>query len=142
MLERFTSYRSLQNATVAEVGPMDLEQYLRQRRGDTYRGKPLSVRTINNEIAILNTALAKAGPRGNTKRERRNFGFCESPPGIDLLALERKNPIELSEQQQQTFLRAMVEQSRAPRPEVCCRRQFWLAVFLSSLSLHCDAKRC
>ena len=130
VLERFTKYRNLQDAMVSDVEPIDLEQYLAERRSDTWRGRPLADRTINNEIDILNTALAKAGPRGNTKRDRKNFGFCETPPGIDPLTLERKNPVELTEEQQQAFLKALFEKSRAPRPEVCDRRQFWMAVFL------------
>ena len=130
VLERFTEVRSLQEKLVAEVEPLDLELYVSARRETIYRGKPLSERTINNEINILNTALAKAGPRGTSKRERKNFGYIETPPGIDTLPEPRRNPIQLSEEQRQAFLKALFEKSPAPRPEVCDRRQFWLALFL------------
>lgn len=130
VLDRFTQYRNLAEKLAGEVTPLDLEQYVTQRRGDRHQGRPLSHRTINNEINILNTALAKAGPRGSSKRERRNFGYIETPPGIDTLPEMRKNPVELTELQQQAFLKALFDQSPAPRPEVCDRRQFYLGLFL------------
>lgn len=132
VLDRFGRYRSLDTAELNDITSLDLDQYVMQRTADKWRGRPVSPRTINNEIRILTTAFSKAGPPTPDRRGRRNFGYLNIAPGCELLPELRKNPVELSRDRQQCFVLAMCRFATTPRPSVCEPRLFWECVFLLS----------
>lgn len=85
ILDRFTRVCRLESARLADIDELTVETYLSSRRRDTWRGRPLSARTLNNEIATLNSAFAYAGPRTLTGSGRRNLNLISSPPWLEPL---------------------------------------------------------
>ncbi|QDU08660.1 phage integrase SAM-like domain-containing protein [Gimesia aquarii] len=85
-LERFTRYCQCATKRLSEITDYDLEEYLWLRKKDTWRGKPIKNVSLNNEIKMLNTCFAKAGPKEARGSGRANYGFVEHPPFINKLA--------------------------------------------------------
>ncbi len=130
VLERFTRYRKLDNKDLSAVSQLDLEMYVSARLKDSNKqGKPLSARTINNEIEILNTCFSKAGPKEKRGRGRKNFGYLEDPPWLEKLQVYRREVKTVETWQIADFVRATAK-ATSPRIEGCTPQQFWLAALL------------
>lgn len=135
VLDRFTNYRSLVNKELEEITQNDLESYLARRRQDRWRNQPLSATTLNNEIAILNSAFAYAGPRGHKKHERCRLGLLSSPPALCYIDEDDLAPVELTQSQITNCLHA-TRYATSPRVNGCSPQTFWVcALFLGSLTL-------
>lgn len=135
VLDRFTRYRSLASADVSQVTNRDLDEYVVRRRSDTWRGKPLAVRTINNEIDILNAALAVAGPIERKGPGRRNLALVEMPPCFDRIDGDDPEPMFCGDDQIARFVSA-AEYATTPMVKGCSPATFWkCALILDWLTL-------
>ncbi|QDT94799.1 site-specific integrase [Gimesia aquarii] len=131
-LDRFGTYSNLTMRLLVDVTNHDLELYLKRRQDDSWRGKPLSNVTLNNELGHICTCLAKAGPRENRGPNRGNYGFLECPPYIDLLEVDETDPEVITEDQIKRFSNA-TRYARSPRVTGCTPAEFWQAVLLLGL---------
>ena len=85
VLDRFTKRCNLLMASLDDVTQLHLTNYVGSRKRDTWRNRPLSNKTINNEIKILNACFSYAGPRERKGTGRRNLGWLEDPPWHEFL---------------------------------------------------------
>lgn len=129
VLDRFTRALRLYERNLDEIRDLDLEQYVRTRRQGEYRGKPLSTTTINNEIQILNTAFALAGPKESRGKGRKNWELIARPPYAEPLEEFDRNPVVLSPEQIEAFVRATTF-AKTPTFRGMEPRHFWLAVLV------------
>lgn len=135
VLDRFLLYRTCADRTIDSLTQSDLELYLARRRQDHWRGQPLSAVTLNNEIAILNSFLAYAGPQGHGKHDRHRLGLISQPPQLSYIAEDDLQPRELTAEQITACLQA-TRHARTPRLPGCSPQTFWVcALFLGSLTL-------
>tara|TARA_R110002095_G_scaffold4257_4_gene11529 strand:- start:583 stop:1611 length:1029 start_codon:yes stop_codon:yes gene_type:complete len=132
VLDRFGMYCNLITRRLCEITDQDVELYLKLRKGDTWRGKPLSNVTLNNEIGFINTCLAKAGPKESRGPGRSNFGFIQNPPYCEFLPVNETDPQVISETQIQQFSEAAAL-ARSPIVEGCTPAEFWRAALLLGL---------
>jgi hypothetical protein len=128
VLIRFTSLRGLADKRLDQLTSRDLELYLQERQVATWRGRLLSPRTINNEVAILNTALAHAGPRGPGVA-RANLGYLAHPPYCEFLQELDLAPIAITPEQFAALLSA-TQHARLPEIDGCSPRAFWATALL------------
>lgn len=135
-LERFTEYRGLHAARLGDIHSIDIEQYLSDRRRDRNSlGEPLSERTLNNEISALNACFAFAGPKDRTRDGRKHLNWLAEPPYCEKLSEPGLDPVKLSNEQIQAFIRATAI-ARSPNIEGCSPQDFWVCVLiLDSLTL-------
>lgn len=129
VLDRFTEYQNLQRAKLADIKDFDLEQYIYQRQRDRWRGKAPSNRTLNNEIQILNTCFALAGPKEHRGPGRKNWGLIDAPPFCEPLPDYDRNPVTVGPDQVAAFLEATAH-ATTPTWRGMNPRQFWLAAIL------------
>lgn len=135
VLDRFMTYRTCATRTIEEITQADLEHYLARRRQDRWRNQPLSAVTLNNEIAILNSFFAYAGPKGHKKHERHRLGLLPIPPQLSYVDEDDLEPRELTAAQVTACLQA-TKYARSPRIQGCSPQTFWVcALFLGSLTL-------
>lgn len=135
VLDRFTTYRACADKSIDQITQLDLEQYLARRRQDRWRNEPLSAVTLNNEISILNSVFAYAGPKGHRKHERHRLGLLAMPPQLEMIEEDDLEPVELSADQITACLQA-TRLARTPRVPGCSPQTFWVcALFLGSLTL-------
>lgn len=136
VLRRFTEYRGLYASKLREVTTVDIELYLAERMKDHNRsGKPLTERTLNNEVDILNACFAYAGPKDRTRGGRKHLGWVTDPAFCEPLPEPDVSPVELTDEQIENFIRA-TKQATVPQIEGCSPADFWLAVLvLESLTL-------
>ncbi|MBX3437796.1 MAG: hypothetical protein KF861_09915 [Planctomycetaceae bacterium] len=132
VLDRFTAYLGLAESELSAIDNRDLATYVQRRRQDEWRGKPLQPRTINNEIDILNTAFAKAGPR-ERGAGRGNFAFISDAPFHPRLQEFARMPVCLEWVQIERLVEA-ARCSRSPHQAVCCPSVFWPAAVLLELT--------
>ena len=129
VLRRFGEYCRCDDLFVDQISIEHLDRFVQQRRTDTFRGKAISNRTINNEINILNAALTVAGPVGCDKRSRRNYGFTSFPPFADLLEEAEIEPVCTTPDQSAAML-ASLRTCGTPHVAVCDPVLFWDCVVL------------
>ena len=133
VLERFTRYRNLFSRTVAQVAMVDLDEYVRRRRLDTWRGRPIKVRSINNEILILNAAFRLAGPREPNKAGRQRLGLVAEPIYYEPLPEEEApSPVALTVDRIDRFL-MITEKATTPRYAGVNPADFWATVVMLAL---------
>ena len=131
VLDRFTHYCNLIGADLEEISQHDFDMYVARRREDEWRGKPISNRTINNEIDILNAAFAKAGPKLATRSGRENYGYLETtPPFKQPLEEDESEPVCVGGETIAAFMRAVTDHARVPNVDGCTPYNFWLCVLL------------
>ena len=131
VLDRFTHYCGLIGADLDEVSQHDFDLYVAKRRDDEWRGKPISNRTINNEIDILNATLSKAGPKSATRAGRENYGYLSgNPPYKSPLEEDDPEPVCVGGDTIAAFMQAVQEHAKAPDVEGCTPYEFWLCVLL------------
>lgn len=128
VLDRFTSVRSLVERNLIEITNLDIDHYIATRMAETYRGKRLSARTINNEINILNAAFCFAGQRG-PGIARHRLGLLVNPPFGELINEPDLAPVMLSDTDFAAAFRA-TEAATCPDLSGCSPRAFWTAVLL------------
>ncbi|QDT99864.1 tyrosine-type recombinase/integrase [Gimesia aquarii] len=131
-LDRFTRYCHCATKRLSEITDYDLEEYLRLRKKDTWRGKPIKNVSLNNEIKMLNTCFAKAGPKEARGPGRANYGFVEHPPFINKLTEEEPEPHVVTKEQIEKF---SIAASFAKTPNIpdCSPAQFWRAALLLAI---------
>lgn len=129
VLHRFTKYRKLVERTLGDITDLDLELYVQKRREDRYREKPLSPRTINNEIQILNSCFALAGPKESRGAGRRNWGLIATPPFIEELDEFDTNPVVVSADQVKKFV-AATRFAKTPSFGGMRPQTFWVAALV------------
>ena len=136
VLRRFTEYQGLWRKTVEQVTQLDLQQYVARRSKDSWspptakKSKTLiSVRTINNEIAILNSVFQYAGPRANCRGHRDNLAVVSQPLFFKPLKTQELNPIAVTSEKLASFI-AAIPLAKSPRPSVCDPIHFWKAVLV------------
>lgn len=129
VLDRFTHYRGLVVKELGAITQLDLEQFVIRRRTDLYRGKLLSARTINNEIAILNAIFAWCGPPETRGPGRSNLGLLQRPPFLTPLDEPDVEPVAVSDEQLVNYLRA-TQRATSPRIRGCSPQTFWTCVLL------------
>ena len=132
VLDRFTLYCDVINLKLREITDQHLRTYLKKRKADRYRGKPLSNISLNNEIGFLNTCLAKAGPKEPRGPARSNLGYIEWPPYCELLDTDDPEPKVVTIEQLQQFSEA-AEYARSPLIDGCTPAEFWRAALLLGL---------
>lgn len=131
-LERFTHYAGLQERELETINQQDLDRFTARRVSDTYRNRPISSRTINNELRAINSALAKAGPRCAYGAARRNYGILSSiPPFAELLREEQRIPALVSPEQLARFIGA-ARLATVPRLAECSPVRFWSATLAAA----------
>lgn len=131
-LDRFTRYCRCATKRLCEITDFDLEEYLRLRQQDTYRGNPIKNVSLNNEIKMLNTCFAKAGPKESRGPGRANYAFIECPPFINRLEEDELEPQVVSEEQIERFSQA-ASLATTPNVEGCTPAQFWRAALLLAI---------
>lgn len=131
-LERFTHYCNLVGRRLADIGDHDLELYLKQRKTDVWRDRPLSNVTLNNELGYICTCLAKAGPKESKGQGRSNYGFIEEVPYIEPLAVDATDPAIVTDEQIKRFIEA-THQATTPKLEGCTPAEFWQAAILLAM---------
>lgn len=129
VLDRFTKRLRLYERDLDSIRDIDLETYIRARRGDTYRDRPLTVTTINGEIQILNTCFALAGPKTPRGPGRKNWQLIPFPPYAEPMEDCDRNPVVISEEQIEAFSRA-TSFARTPRYGGVSPQQFWHAALV------------
>ncbi|MBA4032917.1 MAG: hypothetical protein C0478_18780 [Planctomyces sp.] len=129
VLDRFTKYCSLLSRKLGSITSIELETYIQKRARDTWRGKPITNCTINNEIAILNALFAYCGPRETRGHGRKNLGLLANPPFIDPLPVLDAAPVALDDDQLRAFI-ASTALARSPRLPGCEPQTFWIAALL------------
>lgn len=132
-LRRFTRDRGLYDRTLESITTADVEAYLSSRKRRAPKGKPLSARTLNNEINILNQAFRYAGPPTGRGVGRSYLGLIETPPWVEpLVEFEQPPPVALSEKQIAAFLE-VARQSKLPRCPGVNPAHFWTVALLLGL---------
>lgn len=126
ILERFQRYRSLYSRRLCDIDTRDFAEYVARRRADLWRGKPLTERTLNNEINTLNAAFAWAGPKIPFGRGRTFQEWITNPPYYEPLPEPDPLPILLEDGQLSAFIEATTT-ATSPHAEVCEPRSFWIA---------------
>lgn len=128
VLDRFTKSRRLIERDVEEIRDLDLEQYVQDRRAAEYRGRRLEPRTINNEIQILNTCFAMAGPKGPGKA-RKNWEIIARIPYAEELDEYDRAPVVLSDEQLREFIR-VTQFAKSPTWGGMDPARFWVAALV------------
>lgn len=129
VLTRFIEYRRLFQHRLRDIHALEIEEYLSQRKKDTWRGKLLSPRTLNNELEIINQAFTFAGPKDRTKGGRKHLCWLNDPPYCELLPEPDLNPVQLMPEQIQAFVRA-TQLATSPNLDGCSPQDFWLSVLI------------
>lgn len=135
VLDRFTRYAGIewQPCPVNLISQDMYEQWFIRRRSDTWRGDPLSPRTVNNEIKILNQAFARLGPK--TRGEGKdNYGLHSDPPWLRCLPEMYVEPVVLEDSQIVAALEAMIEHARCPQIPGLEPADFWRAAIVLDLA--------
>ena len=132
VLDRFTKYCNLLSRNMDKITSLDIEAYLKRRRLDVFRDKPVCNRTLNNELQILNTAFNYAGPPEPWGRRRKNLGVIQIVPYVEPLEEDVFNPISLTPPQFKAVI-AATSFARAPRLEGCDPQKFWTTAILLGL---------
>lgn len=132
VLERFTRYCNLVESRLCEIKDSHIQNYLARRKSETWRDKPLSNVTLNNEIGFINTCLAKAGKKEPRGPGRSNFGYLEFPPYCEFLPVDETDPQVISEEQIHSFSEAAAL-ARSPIIEGCSPAEFWRTALLLGL---------
>jgi hypothetical protein len=131
-LDRFTQYRGLALTELDRITQLDLELYVARRQKDRWRDKPLTNKTLNNEIQILNTAFTKAGPRDRRGPGRRNLGLMQDPPYMEPFPEYEREAVVLTTEQLQAFLEA-AKRTKYPKIPGCTAPRFWMSALLLDL---------
>lgn len=124
ILDRFTQYQQLTFAPLQSITAQDIERYIQARQRDLWRGRPIGVRTLNNEIDVINACLAYAGPPGARKAERHRLGLLERPPFVDRLPECELEPRAATESQIRAFLQAAAG-ATCPQVPGLAPERFW-----------------
>lgn len=132
VLDRFTRYLGLVERDLSSITNLDFERYAQRRSRDTWRGNPLQPRTINNELQILNTAFAFAGPPAARGPGRRNLGLLQTVPYADYLPELDTEPVACTSAQLERFLEA-TQHATVPRYPGVDPQKFWTAVLIVGL---------
>lgn len=131
-LERFTHYCNLVGRRLSEICDHDLELYLKQRKTDVWRDRPLSNVTLNNELGYICTCLSKAGPKESKGAGRSNYGYIESVPYIEPLSVDDTDPEVVTDEQIRKFIEA-THQAVTPKLTGCTPAEFWQAAILLAM---------
>lgn len=132
VLDRFTVYQNLTFTRLNEIQDLEFEEYIAQRQKDKYRDKPIKTVSLNNEIKILNTCFAKAGPKEPRGPARANYGFLQWPPFMNQLEEDELDPVAVTEDQIEMFSLA-ASFAKSPNIEGCTPAQFWRAALLLAI---------
>lgn len=132
VLDRFQRVCGLRTRRLHQLSNVDLDTYVKSRRRDKWRGKPLANRTLNNEIDILNAALALAGPPETRGAGRKNLGLIMRPPFAERLPEQKTIPVAVAPIDLQRFF-AAVEFASSPIIKGCTPAQFWVAAVVLDL---------
>ena len=128
VLDRFTRRCGLLMANLKDVSQVHLSNYVSSRKRDEWHKRPLSNKTINNEIRMLNTCLTYAGPRDRHGAGRRYLGWIDDPPWHDSLTEEQKLPRTITPQDFPKLMQA-ISMARTPHHSICPPWTFWTAAF-------------
>lgn len=124
VLRRFTESRNLWNSRLRDISQRDLDAFILDRSADA-----VSSVTVNNDIRVLNSIFAYAGPRLNVRGHRDNLGIWAVPPYASCLDEPEPIPVSIGQEQIDKFVEA-TSHATSPRPSVCEPRTFWLAVIV------------
>lgn len=132
VLDRFTSYCSLTGRKLHEITNLDLDAYIARRTKDLWRGAQIGNRTVNNEIALLNTVFGFAGPRAPRGPGRKYLGLINEPPFAEALPELDNNPVVVTVPQLMAFIEA-TKFARVPCIEGCQPQNFWITALVLGL---------
>jgi len=97
VLDKFTAYcPHLIDRMVDQITNMELLTYQQRRQRDTWRGRGICNRTINNETDVLCALFAWLGPKTTSGPGRENLGMIPNPPWVRHLPEDRNNPRSLT----------------------------------------------
>ncbi len=129
VLDRFTSRCRLLMVKLNELNQLHIAHYVSLRKQDVWQKRPLSNKTINNEIQIINSCLSYAGPREMRGPGRKNLGWINEPPWHELLPVESKIPRTVTPDDFPKLLRA-ISHARTPHHTICDPFLFWSCAFV------------
>jgi integrase len=125
VLDRFTKYCGLLERSLDQITNLDIEKYVALRRKDSFHKRPLSNRTLNNEIDLLNAAFSFAGPVEPRGKGRKYLGLLTKVPYAESLRELISTPVSLEPPQIQRFLMAVAAHATSPRYKGVDRVAFW-----------------